>query len=210
MQVGIITNQKPCHNGGDSVWSIVFCILTTACGIVILDKILKDSGKEVIMLRECFLKGEVYELVHQRTSKRRSLCFIGNVLSEPFKQRDFSVLSGLSGEYIYILIGYVDHRLVEDKVKIALCLLIPQVRDKVFGIKPRNIGIHRVEQVLTFIFRQLRISDLPLFSLCDTLIELLDFIAEFIIQVLIQEYLSNDFILVSVIAHTIGLASRFQ
>ena len=207
MQVGIITDQKPCHNGSDSVRSIVFRILTAACCIVILDEILKDSGKEVIMLRECFLKGEVYELVHQRTGKRRSLSFIGNVLSEPFKQRDFGVLSGLSGEYIYILICYVDHRLVEDKVKIALCLLIPQVRDKVFGIKPRNIGIHRVEQVLTFIFRKLRISNLPLFSLSDTLIKFLDLIAKLIIQILIQEHLSDDFVLITVISHTIGLAS---
>ena len=79
-----------------------------------------------------------------------------------------------------------------------------------FGIKTRNIGIHCIEQILSVIFRQLRICDLPLFSRSDTLVELLDLIAEFIIQVLIQEHLSDDLIFVTVISHTIGLAGRFQ
>ena len=119
---------------------VILGILATASRIVVLDKILKDVGKEVVVFREGFLKREVREFVDHCTGKRRTLCYVCNILRKWLKERNLGVLCSLCREYSKILFGNVAHRIVEDEVKVALSLLVPQVGYQMFRFQAGQVG----------------------------------------------------------------------
>ena len=80
MKVGIVANQEARHDSGYSMGCVIFGILTATCRVVVFDKILKDVGKEIVMLGKRFLKREVGELVNHGTGKWRTLCNVRNIL----------------------------------------------------------------------------------------------------------------------------------
>ena len=104
---------------------IVFGILTTTCCVIIFDKVLKDRGKEVVVLLKGFFKREISKLIHQGTRKGGTLCRVGNIVRQCLEEWYLGVLCRLRREYLGILFGNIGHRIVKDSIEVAFALLIP-------------------------------------------------------------------------------------
>lgn len=109
--------QASCHNRCNSVRSIILCILTTACGIVVLYQIFKYICKEIIVLLKCFFKEKFTNL----STKARAKVLLYRPLHtvSAFQKRYFCILSSLSWKYINILICYICHRYCRKSNQIA-------------------------------------------------------------------------------------------
>ena len=56
MKVGIVANQEARQDSGNSMGCVIFGILTATCRVLVFDKILKEVGKDIVMLGSVFLK----------------------------------------------------------------------------------------------------------------------------------------------------------
>ena len=143
MQVGFIPHKQACHNSSDSVWRVVFSILSTTSSVVVFDKIFKDRGEEIVMLLKCFFKREINQFIDQCACKISTMSRIGNKVGQGFKEWYFGVICGLSRENICILFGNIGHGIVENGIKVAFALLIPKVGNKMIWLKNRYVGTQR-------------------------------------------------------------------
>lgn len=82
------------------------------------------------------------------------------------------------------------------------------------GLEHRHIGRDGEREQLAFVVGELRIGKLPFVGRGDAASNVafgvFDLVAEFVVEVLVEEYLSDDFILVAIVAHAIGFASGFE
>ena len=62
-------NKQFCHDGGNGMGRVVFCIVASAIGIVILDEILEYGGEEIISCLKSIFKGETCHITYQRTAE---------------------------------------------------------------------------------------------------------------------------------------------
>ena len=214
VQVGIVAHEQSGHDCGNGMRSIVFRILSASCGIVVLDEILEDAGEEIVILGKSLFKREVDKLIHQSTGKWCTLRRVGDKRSERFKKRYLGVCRGLCREYVGVLLCNVRHRGIEDGVEVALPLLIPQVGNQVIRFEHGHIGRNGCQQEHPLIVGELPESRFPFFFAIqfpgNVAFGVLHLIAELVVQKLIQEYLSDDLILVAVVTHTVCLAGSFQ
>lgn len=93
-QVFAVPCQKTRHNRGDSVRRVVFRVLSAARRVVILDEVLEDVRKKIVMLGKRLFKAEVQKFVHERAGKECPLAFVGNLLGEWLKNRNLRVGNG--------------------------------------------------------------------------------------------------------------------
>ena len=143
VQVGFIPHKQACHNGSNSMWSVIFCIFPTTSGVIVFDKIFEDRGEEIVMLLKCSFKREINQFIDQRTCKISTVSRIGNKVGQGFKEWYFGVICGLSRENICIFFGNIGHGIVENGIKVAFALLIPKVGNKMIWLKNRYVGTQR-------------------------------------------------------------------
>ena len=214
VQVGIVAHEQSGHDCGNGMRSIVFRILSTSCGIVVLDEILEYAGEEIVVLCKCLFKREIHELIHQSAGKWRTLRRVGDKLSERFKKRYLCICRGLCREYVGILLCYIRHSGIENSVEVALALLIPQVGNQVIRLKHRHIGRNGSKQKHSLVLGELPVCRFPfIFAiqfLCYVAFGVFHFIAKLVVQKLIQEYLSDNLIFITIVTHAVCLASSFQ
>ena len=169
--------------------SVIFCIFSAASCIVVFDKVLKDVGKEVVMLGKCFLEREISKFIHHGTCKWCSLSHISHILGQWLKERYLRVLSGLCGENGKILLCNVAHCIVEDEVKITLCLLVPKVGYQVLWLQAWQVWGQGCQQHHALHVTQFAVSCFP-FLCCANFLSIavfrvFDGVAKLIIQELI-------------------------
>ena len=109
VQIRIITDKKTSHNCSDCMWSVILCIFSATCSVVVLNKIFKNVCKKVVMFAESFFKTELCKLVYKCSRKVCSLAVICNILSESFKNRNLCICNRKCRKDFHILCSNIFH-----------------------------------------------------------------------------------------------------
>lgn len=214
VQVGVVAHQEAGHDFRDGLGGVIFGVLATACGVVVLEQVFKDVREKVVMFGEGVFEAEVHEFIDKGAGEVCTLGVVGHKDGELFEDGDFRLLRGLGVEYVQVVLRDGDHGLVKDDVEIALGLLVPEVCNQVVGLEHRDFGRQEEAHLFGGRLGEFRVFLFPLFGLLENLqarvIYFLEFVAELVGHKLIQKHLGNNLVFVAVITHAIRLASGLE
>ena len=79
-----------------------------------------------------------------------------------------------------------------------------------FRLQTWHVRGEQIKQIETVVLAHLGVGNFPLVSICKRGAELLDLVAELVIEKLVQEHLCDDLVLIAVVTQTVRLTGRLE
>ncbi len=203
-------NKQLSHDSCNGVRRVVFGIVAATIGIVILDKVFKYGGEEVITSFKSILKRETCHIANQRTAKGILLvCSARNHIRDRLHNGNSGFVLIEDVEDVGVFACYAFQCRVEQFRKLILILPFGKERNKMLLFQDDGVE-HGVAHFLIVIFRHgiqrskeilgFRQIGSFLFSLVDKLV----------VEELVEENLHNYHIFIATTCKTILCRGLFQ
>ena len=189
---------------------VVLGVFAAAVFVIVLDEIFKQSGVEVVFLREDALEAEFHQLVDDGAAEGIALGGIGDEFTHTVEQGDLRATVGLDGEDVVVADGDVAQGVVEQLGEFRRVLAVPQVGDEVLRFQARGVCAHLHLQHFQVVSAQVGDGLFPAFSLGQVWPDFLGFKRELVIEKLVEKDLGDDLEFVAVVAKAIGSADTLE
>ena len=188
----------------DGMGRIVFGVFAEIL-VVVLNQILKDLSKEIVLLLKHIGKAELHQLVDDGPAEQRLLGAFNHILRNGVEQTDFFLTAGLHGEDVQIAVCNIHQRIVKqlmERIGTAVCLahgfvvlMIEQIGDVMRLFQFGRAAAQHHSKHFILIVRHCGQRFLNVFRIGKRRICFLRFIKEFVAEVFIQKNLRDDLIL---------------
>ena len=203
-------NKQLSHDSCNSVRRIVFGIVATTIGIVILYKVFKYRGEEIIASFKGIFKRETCHITNQRTAK-------GILLVRSTRNHiRYRLHNGNSGlvliediEDVRVFACYTLQCRIEQLGKLILVLSLGKKRNKMFLFQDDCVE-HGIAHLLIIIFRHGINSCKEILGISQSWIFFFSLIDKLVIKELVEENLHNNHIFVTATSESVLCGSLFQ